>query len=163
MLSRTAEHAVRALILLARHRGNGPMNAATLARLASVPKNYLSKTLHTLARNGILVSRFGPLGGFELAVDPDVLTIGTVIGLVTDAPARGVRCLLRDKACDPVHPCIAHERWSAITSQARAPLLRTTIGELYERGAAPGSDTTICVVATVPDTVLHSQSQERIP
>lgn len=160
MLSRTAEHAVRALIVLARHRGEGPMNAATLARLAGVPKNYLSKTLHALARGGVLVSHFGPRGGFELAADPKSLTIGTVIGLVTDSPARGVRCLLRDQACDPTHPCIAHARWSAITLEARAPLLRTTIGELCELPQATSGDATR-VANPLEQRVGHHQSQER--
>ena len=70
MLSQTAEYALRTVLYLA-DRGDGPSASADeLARVLGVPRNYLSKTLHRLAREGILASARGRGGGFRLAADP---------------------------------------------------------------------------------------------
>ena len=77
-----------------------------------------------------LTSARGPGGGFSLAVAPQVLTVGDVVEVFADARPDGARCLLRDAACDQTRPCSAHLRWTEVTTGAREPLLRTTIGEL---------------------------------
>ena len=130
MLSRTAGYAVRAVIVLARHYGDGPVSADTLASALGAPRNYLSKTLTVLAHRGILTAARGPGGGFSLAIPPDLLTVAEVVDAFAEAPLPGNRCLLRDTPCDPVHPCSAHRRWTQITLDARQPLLRTLISEL---------------------------------
>ena len=131
MLSRTAEHAVRAVILLARHYGDRTVGAEEISTQLGVPRNYLSKTLNVLVRAGILTSARGPGGGFVLAVSPDVLTVADVVDVFSEGrPSAVVRCLLEDAPCDPLHPCSAHRRWSRVTKGAREPLLRTVIGEL---------------------------------
>ena len=136
MLSRTTEYAVRALIVLARHHNERAVSAGELARRAGAPRNYLSKTLQVLAKHGVLASTPGPGGGFTLAVPPESLTIAAVADLFPDARPRAGQCLLSDQPCDPAHPCVAHWRWTSITSDARKPLLRTTIGELCGNVAA---------------------------
>ena len=130
MLSRTAEYAVRAVIVLAAHYGKRAVSADDIASLLGAPRNYLSKTLNTLVRRGVLTSARGPGGGFSLAVAPQVLTVGDVVEVFADARPDGARCLLRDAACDQTRPCSAHLRWTEVTTGAREPLLRTTIGEL---------------------------------
>jgi Rrf2 family protein len=54
MLSRTAEYALRAVLFLA-DRGE-PTNVDLIAQRLDVPRNYLSKILHRLARDGVLSS-----------------------------------------------------------------------------------------------------------
>jgi len=130
MLSRTVGYAVRAVIVLARHHGHGSVSADTIASLLGVPRNYLSKTLTVLARRGIVTGARGPGGGFSLAISPDVLTVADVVDAFSDTTPSGARCLIRDAACDPAHPCSAHRQWTQITLDARQPLLRTVIREL---------------------------------
>ena len=130
MLSRTAEYAVRAVIVLAREYGHRAVSADEIASILGAPHNYLSKTLNALARRGILTSARGPGGGFSLAVAPDVLTVADIVEVFADANASDARCLLRDAPCDPAHPCATHGRWTALTRSAREPLLRTAISEL---------------------------------
>lgn len=130
MLSRTAEYAVRAVMVLAREYGQRAVSADEIASILGAPRNYLSKTLNALARRGILTSARGPGGGFSLAVSPDVLTVADIVDVFADANANAARCLLRDSPCDPAHPCATHGRWTALTRSAREPLLRTAISEL---------------------------------
>jgi len=138
MLSRTEEHAVRAVVVLATHYGKRAVSADEIASIIGAPRNYLSKTLNALARHGILTGVRGPGGGFALAVTPDVLTVADIVQVFADSKPAGARCLLRDAECNPAHPCSAHPRWTEITIVAREPMLRTTISELcVERRSKP--------------------------
>ena len=130
MLTRTAEYAVRAVVLLARHYGERLVSADEIASRLGAPRNYLSKTLNALTHRGILTSARGPGGGYALAIAPDALSVAAIADVFADAKPGGARCLLDDSLCDPSHPCSAHRRWTEIALSAREPLLRTAIGEL---------------------------------
>jgi Rrf2 family protein len=130
MLSRTADYAVRAAVLLARHHGLRLVSADDIASALGAPRNYMSKTLNALVRRGVLTSMRGPRGGFALAIAPETLTVATIIDVFADARPVVARCLLEDRPCHRDEPCSAHRRWMTITRVAREPLVGTTIGEL---------------------------------
>ena len=130
ILPRTAEYAVRASVLLARHYGERLVSADEIASVLGAPRNYLSKTLNALVRSGVLTSMRGPHGGFALAKPPEQLSVAEVIDVFGDAEPKAARCGLEDRACDALFPCAAHRRWSTITRLAREPLVATTIAEL---------------------------------
>jgi Rrf2 family protein len=147
MLTRTAEYAVRATVLLARHYGQRTLRAEEIASYLGAPKNYLSKTLNTLVHSGLLLSARGPGGGFAIARNPADITIAEVVDVFDEHQPAPSRCLLRDQPCDPNHPCSAHRRWSAISTQTRKPFHETTIaqlciGESHEVSPADHGDTT---------------------
>jgi Rrf2 family protein len=130
-LSATADHALRAVLVLARASAGGrpARTADELAAATGAPRNYLSKTLHALARAGVLTGTRGPHGGFALAVDPAALTIAGIVDLF-GAPRPHTRCLLGSGPCDAARACAAHHRWTAVLAARRAPLAATTIAEL---------------------------------
>jgi Rrf2 family protein len=130
MLSRTADYAVRAVVLLARHHGERLVSADEIASVLGAPRNYMSKTLNALVRRGVLTSMRGPGGGFALAISPETLSVAMVIDVFADARPVVARCLLEDRPCNLDEPCSAHRRWMTITHVARDPLVTTTIGEL---------------------------------
>ena len=74
ILSQTAEYALRAVLAIAREADGKAVGAARIAAELGIPANYLSKTLHQLARAGILESARGKLGGFRLARAGDRIT-----------------------------------------------------------------------------------------
>ncbi len=129
MPSSTAEYALRAVLVLARHDGGRALRAEEIADAIAAPRNYLSKTLHALAREGILTSARGPRGGFLLACDPEELTVARVIDCF-DGPPPLRRCLIGGTACDPANPCQSHHRWSAIIAARRTPFAQTTVASL---------------------------------
>lgn len=133
MLTRTAEHALRAVLYLARQPGDRPVSAEAVAQALNAPSNYLAKTLGALATAGIVRGRRGPNGGYRLLVPPERLTIGDIADLFE--PEHGISaCLLGGRACDPVNPCAAHFRWVAVREAAKEPLRTTTIAELVGNG-----------------------------
>jgi Rrf2 family protein len=129
MLTRTAEHALRAIIFLARQPDDRPVSAETVAAALGAPANYLAKTLGALANAGILRGRRGPRGGYRLLIPANRLTIGEITELFE--PEHGISgCLLGGRACDPTNPCSAHFRWVAVRDAAKEPLRTTTIADL---------------------------------
>ena len=131
-MSRTAEHAVRALLYIASH-GDDAIKASTIADSLGAPPNYMSKTLHALASAGVLSSRRGPTGGFRLAVDPHQLTLARIIEIVDD-PAPKDMCLIANTRCSDRSPCALHGRWKKVSNRVWEPLRQTTLADL---GATP--------------------------
>ena len=129
MLSRTAEHALRAVLVLADRNGGRALPAGEIAELLGVPRNYLAKTLQRLVRSGVLQSVRGPGGGFRLVRDPCDLPISAVLSEFD--PVEPVdHCLLGYQSCDAGNPCAAHDRWTAWSRELSRLLDHTTIGHL---------------------------------
>lgn len=127
-MSRTAEHAVRALLYLASHQHDAA-KASDIAAALGAPPNYMSKTLHALAAAGILSSRRGPTGGFRLAVPPHELTLARIIDVVDD-PAPRDMCLVANTRCSDRTPCALHARWKRVSNRVWEPLRSTTLADL---------------------------------
>jgi Rrf2 family protein len=138
MLSATADHAIRAILVLARADGR-LVRADEIAEATGAPQNYLAKTLNALAKSGLVTSARGPTGGFALAVPADSLTLARVVDLF-DTPRPQSRCLLGSVPCDPRRPCAAHERWTAVMHARREPLATTTVADLLSTRLRPSED-----------------------
>lgn len=129
MLTKTADYALRALLVLARHGRGRWLPADTIAELTGTPPNYTSKTLYALARAGMLRSMRGPTGGFALAMDAAEITIASIADVFAE-PATTPACLLGARPCNSEHPCAAHDQWVRMTTAAREPLRTTTVADL---------------------------------
>lgn len=129
MLSDTAEYALRAVLYIADN--DGMIRVDTLAETLGVPRNYLSKTLYALTKAGILTSRRGPRGGFDLAVPADELTLYRIIEPFDAIQARRT-CLLGRKECSDINPCPAHHHWKGISEQIANFFRNTTVRDLIE-------------------------------
>ena len=133
MLSNTGAYALRAVIYLARHEGEGPVRVDDVAAALDVPRNYLSKVLHALVKDGALSSLRGPAGGFQLAVPASELTLLRVLEPFDAIDGRR-SCLLREGECDEDHPCALHTRWNGVATGVAA-FFRDTVLEDVVRDA----------------------------
>ncbi len=127
-LSSTAQTALRAVLYIAEHATEGPVRVEDIAAAANSPRNYLSKTLHVLGREGVLQSTRGPRGGFELLVPPNELTLAQVIQPF--APITDRRCLMGRAECGGPHPCAVHGRWVGIADAIEQFFGQTTVADL---------------------------------
>jgi Rrf2 family transcriptional regulator, iron-sulfur cluster assembly transcription factor len=129
MLSQTSEHALRAVLYLARQPGQGTTSAERVATALGAPRNYLAKTLNVLAKRSVLASLRGPTGGFRLAMAPEAITLYQVVAPFEESRANPI-CLLGDRPCAAEAPCSVHGRWTEVMEQVWAPLRSTTIAAL---------------------------------
>jgi Rrf2 family protein len=135
IFSASTTHALRALVWLAAHDGNGAILGRDLARKLKLPPDYLSKVLGTLARNGVLTASRGVKGGYRLARPPDRIRLAEVV-----EPFEGKRarpgCLLRpERPCRDSGACSAHGAWGGMKRAYREFLEKTTLADIHEDGA----------------------------
>jgi Rrf2 family protein len=88
MLSKTAEYALRAVAHMGSQVGT-PASADELAVHTKVPRRYLTRVLQDLAAAGLVKSRPGPGGGYELDQPIEQLSILDVVNSV--APIERIR------------------------------------------------------------------------
>ena len=129
MLSQTAEYALRAVLTIAAAPDGEPLGAARLAAALDIPQNYLAKTLHQLARAGVLESTRGKLGGFRLARAPDRIPLVDIVGLFDDITGRRT-CLMGRPVCSDQNACAVHERWKAVSDSTADFFRSTTVASL---------------------------------
>jgi Rrf2 family protein len=129
VLSQTAEYALRTVLFLA-DRGGAARVDEIAARL-QVPRNYLSKTLHRLAREGVLSSTRGRGGGFRLAIPADQLALLRVVEPFDDISGQR-RCLLGRPQCSDRNPCPAHHQWRGVSERVTAFFRDRTVGDLLK-------------------------------
>lgn len=108
-----------------------PVRVVELVDIVKAPANYLSKTLHLLARAGLLQSTRGPLGGFRFAEDPSEVTLDRVLAVF--APSTEQRCLLGHGKCGHNPGCTVHERWMPVAATMREFFSTTTVADLVDR------------------------------
>ena len=133
MISQTAEYALRAVLHLAQHADDIPVSVDAVAEALEIPRNYLSKILHTLAKSGVLTSHRGPRGGFNLSVPSAELCLLDVINPFDRVSERRL-CLLGRKECSDATPCPAHHRWRAVSDQVSDFFSDTTIEQFLAEG-----------------------------
>lgn len=131
MLSNTAQYALRATIYLGQREGAGPIRVDEIADQLDVPRNYLSKIMLALVKEGILRSLRGPHGGFSLARPAASISLFELVAPFDDIEARRV-CLLGRKECSDVNPCAIHEHWKATATQVARFFRETTLAEVVE-------------------------------
>ena len=127
-LSSTAQQAIHAVLRIASGAQRGPVRVDEIAASLGYPRNYLSKTLSSLVRAGVLKSERGPKGGFQLSAAPEQLTLAQVI-----APFKPVgekRCLLGQAKCGDTNPCMLHERWLRVAAPVDEFFTKTTVATL---------------------------------
>ena len=129
MLSQTAEYALRTVLFLGEHQDRTLVRVGELAEALDIPRNYLSKTLHQLARAGVLASSRGKLGGFRLARPAEQISLAEVIAPF-DGPTATRTCLLGRVVCSDQSPCAAHARWKGVSVQVSDFFRETTVAEL---------------------------------
>ena len=106
------------------------MRVDEIAAAIGCPRNYLSKTLHLLARAGVLRSSRGPKGGFRLAAPADQIPLARVIAPFEPAGQR--RCLMGQAKCGHARPCAIHHRWSSVVSTVEGFFGDATVATLLK-------------------------------
>lgn len=129
ILSQTGEHALRAMLFLARREDRGFTPASEIADALGAPPNYLSKTLRLLVRRGLLLSVRGAQGGFRLRRPAHLISTAEVVEAVEEGGPVAT-CLLGARPCNPDSPCQAHAKWASLRDLVLRPMMDTSVADL---------------------------------
>ncbi len=130
MLSVTTEHALRALVELARLPAGSWILGRELARRARIPANYLAKILLMLRNAGLVEAMRGQRGGYRLAKAPKEIFLVQVVDLFEGVRSRPGCFLGESHACTDQEACSAHALWKHVRQAYLDFLTRTTIADI---------------------------------
>ena len=129
MISRTATHALRAMVILADQPPDAFAGAAAIARIIQAPQNYLGKLLQQLAREGLVDSQKGHGGGFRLARPPAKISLYDVVDPI-DQVSQRQGCFLGNLLCSEDTACAVHGDWSEVLGAYLNFLQNTTLADV---------------------------------
>jgi Rrf2 family protein len=124
------------LLDLAVHHGEGLVPIQEVARRQNIPQRYLEQVLLLLKRAGLLESKRGSTGGYQLVRAPAAISVGEVLraveGRVTalEVAGRNPR-----SPSDPNSSDLA-PLWREIAGAVAGVIDRTTFGDLAEQAKA---------------------------
>jgi Rrf2 family protein len=78
-LSTKTRYGVRAVFDMAYHSAGGPTQAKDIARRQEIPLRYLEQIFQDLKRAGIVDSKRGPRGGYQLKSEPKDVRLGDIV------------------------------------------------------------------------------------
>jgi Rrf2 family protein len=81
MLSQRTRYTIRALLHLADHYGEGPVQLSEIALAQNIPPKFLTVMLSQMIREGLVASRRGREGGYWLARPPADISYGEIVRL----------------------------------------------------------------------------------
>lgn len=117
-LTRAADYAVRVMIQLAASPTDQRALLPDLAAATDAPESFLSKVLQALSRAGLIDSKRGHAGGFQISNYGRKASMLDVIEAI-DGPIHLNVCLISGKSCNRKATCPAHPVWA----QAQAAML----------------------------------------
>ncbi|HJV48188.1 MAG TPA: Rrf2 family transcriptional regulator [Geothrix sp.] len=129
-LSQTTGYAVRALRCL-QEPGGHPVLVEEVAEYTGIPRSYLSKLIHKLAKKGLVIARRGHHGGVVLARSSTEITLEDLSEAI-DGVAWRKRCLMGLMGCSGTSPCVLHEFWQQTLDQIMARLRSVTLADLAQ-------------------------------
>ena len=135
-VTRAADYGIRVMIHMATLPVQERALLPALARATSAPESFLSKVLQALCRAGLIASRRGQTGGFELLPTGRKATIRSVIEAV-EGPINLNLCLASGASCKRKSFCPAHTIWASAQKAMLQVLDTATVADLALQSATP--------------------------
>lgn len=135
-LSKKAEYALRALVAMARDTAGRTFSIQEIAASEKIPLKFLEQILLILKHAGILRSKRGVGGGYQIARPVKHITVMDVLDHV-DGPAEPIPCAAAAGKqipceCGIVGACSLGQTFAALRDQTRAWQRSITIADIVE-------------------------------
>lgn len=134
-ISTRGEYGVRAMFDLALHYGQGPISLKTVAERQLISEHYLEQLMAALRKAGLVISKRGAYGGYELASSPSELRIGDIIR-VLEGPITPLDCLDAQTGsgpyCGQPEQCVLRNLWRSLQQSMEQVLDNTTLEDLRQ-------------------------------
>ena len=133
VITREADYAVRLMVTLASQGPGTVASARALAAESDVPYELARTILGNLADTGILDSRRGRSGGFELTRPASQIMFGEVLAAAGEPLQLNV-CVADPQNCGRSNACPVHPIWIQASAVLRNFLASKTLTEIVEMG-----------------------------
>ncbi len=127
-LTTKGRYAVTAMLDLALHKDQAPINLADISARQNISLTYLEQLFCKLRKNGLVESVRGPGGGYRLAQSADEITPAHVIYAV-DEPIDATLCGGQQNCAGDVR-CLTHDLWMGLNRNISEYLNGISLGEI---------------------------------
>jgi Rrf2 family protein len=132
-VSTRSDYGLRALIELAGHYGNGPLQSSEIALRRHIPEQYLDQLLTILRKAGFIRSTRGPAGGHELVREPESVCVLDVIRTLEGTLSPVAWLDEPPDVTDHPHKCGQREIWERVRDGITDVLGQYSVADLLER------------------------------
>lgn len=136
-MTQRTKYALNALFVLAEAPPAQPMSIADLATQGRLPKKFLEAILLELKRRGILASKKGKGGGYQLLRSPQQITLAEVMRIF-DGPLAPLPCasevaFKKCDECDAIATCAVRSVMKEVRDAMAGILEKATLAELVQK------------------------------
>jgi|SRR5690606_22041015 len=133
MLSRKAKYALKALIYMHEHPEEIPIPVKVISDEQKIPYKFLETIMSNLKQNRIIKSHRGPKGGYSFVVQPEVITVASVMRIM-DGPIALTTCTSENfyekcEECIDEHICKVRKLFIDVRTEM-LPVLEKSITEM---------------------------------
>ena len=132
-LTTKGRYAVTAMLDLALHQSQSPINLSDISSRQGISLSYLEQLFSRLRKQGLVASSRGPGGGYSLGRACDQISVSDVIYAV-DETVDATRCHGK-KNCHGEDRCLTHDLWEQLSQQITGFLSNISLASLVEEGA----------------------------
>ncbi|MGD9147800.1 MAG: Rrf2 family transcriptional regulator [Anaerolineae bacterium] len=135
-ISTRGRYALRAMVDLAQHGGNGPILRQDISERQGISADYLAQIFRHLQAAGLVEGVKGPGGGYRLTRDPGLMRAGDVVQAL-EGPVAVVACALpcpdEGPSCNRVDHCVTHLLWRQVSEAVADVLDSVTLQDLADQ------------------------------
>ena len=135
-LSKKADYGLIAVKHLAKHVPDGTCSASDISEACGISGPLMAKVLQKLAKGGLVMSRHGSGGGYQLARDPRDISAFEVINAI-DGPLSITSCVTTHGECEQAPTCTVREPLRRVNDSILQILKTVTISQLSEDSSEP--------------------------
>lgn len=137
-LSNKGRYGVRAIFDIAFHNEGRATQIKEIAERQAIPPRFLEQIFQDLKRAGLVASRRGPRGGYQLAKAPAEIRLGDILRALEGPVAVAASNDEPSIEGDATSRAVTEEAFAEIGRKIEACFDSITIEDLCERGEALG-------------------------
>jgi Rrf2 family protein len=136
-LSNKGRYGVRALFDLAFHGGGTASQIREIAERQSIPPRFLEQIFQDLRRAGLVSSKRGPRGGYQLMRTPGEITLGDIIRAL-EGKLSAYTSDEEASVGDATSIAITESAFADLAQRIEACFEEVTLGDLVQRAEEQG-------------------------
>ena len=138
-LSTRTRYGIRAIVELAQHEGQRPLQLRAIAERQDISVKYLEQLMGLLRSAGLVRSVRGSKGGYALARPPSQIRLSEVFHCL-EGPVTTTECVEDEDYCRRSADCATREVWIEVETAINRVLDSITLHDMVEKTRGNGSD-----------------------
>jgi len=131
-ISTKIRYGTRAMLELASHYGEGPIELKEIARRENISLKYLEQVIVPLRTAGLVKSVRGSKGGYLLAKPPSEVCLKDLVEIL-DGPIHLIECLNDPRVCQKIPSCVTRDIWKEVSEAIHGIFHSITLEDMVKR------------------------------